>query len=109
MLGVGRWPLDPEDLRAAWWGRSHPRGSPSLSGCDQRLEGGPWQPPGAWAPWAAGGPALCLSSRALVPQVIFLYLSLNFYSNPCFQTEKVDFFSSRCKMCVIPRKASLAL
>ena len=101
--------LDPEDVRAAWRGRSRPRGSPSLSSCDQRMEGGPWQPPGARASWAAGGPALCPSSRALVPQVIFLCLSLNFYSNLCFQTEKVDFFSSRCKMCVIPRKASLAL
>lgn len=93
MLGVGRLPLDPEDFRAAWRGRSHPHGSPTLSGCNQRLEGGRWQPPGGSGVLGCWGPALCPSSWALVPQVIFLCLSLNFYSNLCFRVEKVDFFS----------------
>ena len=68
----------------------------------------PGSHPGARVSWAAGGPALCPSSWALVPQVIFLCLSLNFYSNLCFRAELI-FFSSKCRMCVIPRKASLDL
>ena len=54
----------------------------------------PGSHPGARVSWAAGGPALCPSSWALVPQVIVLCPSLNFYSNLCFRAEKVDFFSS---------------
>lgn len=104
MLGVGRWPLDPEDFRAAWRGRSHPCGSPSLSGCDQTLEGGPWQPPGA----RAVGALPCAHPRGLWFLRLYACACHLIFILICVSGQRKLIFFSKCKMCVIPRKASLA-